>query len=200
MVVLNPDVASSLGDAQDGPAYFDDIEVLEGPDLDNLVTVYSENFNALTPGDLPGQNGWVIDNALPSGTSPGQVLADPTGGGQGLVARLDADGNGSGWQGISVDIPDATGTIRVVRWKQWRTDLKDNLWIDTSPGFSFADSWLIEWDSSETISHKGFNDSDNVPLTKGVWQTVTITYDSFRGTVSRIRKGRLQLRRREQRS
>lgn len=183
MVVLNADQAASLGDAEDGPAYFDDIEVLEGPDLNTLTTVFSENFEALNLGDLPGQNGWVIDNLAPSGVTPGQVVSDPTGGGQGKVAALDAAGNGGGWQGISRDVPDATGIVRVVRWKQWRTDLKDNLWIDTSPNFTFSGSWLIEWDSSETISHKGFSDSDNVPLTKGEWQTVSVIYDGLNVTI-----------------
>ncbi|MCB9854524.1 MAG: PQQ-binding-like beta-propeller repeat protein [Phycisphaerales bacterium] len=182
VVVMNLDASASVLGAEDGPAYIDDIEVLEGPDLDNLVSVFSEDFEAYTNGVIPGQGGWLNDSAPPSGDTPPVVADDPTGGGNGKILLIDANGNNSGWQGATIPLPTpATGDYRVIRWRQYREDLKDNLWIDSSPGASFSDSWLIEWDSSGTLSHKGFNDSDAVALIADQWQTVSIIYGG--GTV-----------------
>ncbi|MCA9255801.1 MAG: PQQ-binding-like beta-propeller repeat protein, partial [Phycisphaerales bacterium] len=177
VVVLDLDTALSSLAAEDGPAYIDDIEVLEGPDMMSLTTVFSEDFETYTNGPLPGQGGWLDDSVAPSGDTPADVVDDPTGGGQGKVMELDANGGNGGWQGATIPLAaPATGAYRVVRWRQYRDDLKDNLWTDSSPNASFSASWQVQWDASGTMSHTGFNDSDAVPVTKDIWQTVTITY------------------------
>ncbi|MGE0478871.1 MAG: hypothetical protein AB7Q17_00235 [Phycisphaerae bacterium] len=178
VVVLNLDNAVV---AEDGPAYFDDILIEEGPGGGPYTTVFSENFNGLSAGDLPGQGGWELDNAAPSGVTPAQLLSDPTSSGQGLVAALDAAGNGGGWQGFFHGFADTTADEVVVTWKQYRTDLTDNLWPYYGDVVNdFAGGWSFEWDQNGKILPYHFVDNGGgVNMAANIWQTISIKFSNI---------------------
>ncbi len=164
---------------EDGPVYLDDIIVEEGPIGGPYNTLFSEDFEGLSLGDLPGQGGWELDNAAPSGVTPAQLINDPNAV-QGKVAALDAAGNGSGWQGVYHNYTDSTADEVVIRWKQWRSDLTDNIWPyygDAVNDFG-TNAWHIEWDSNLRVNAYQFavGGTQSAPLTAGVWEEVVLTY------------------------
>lgn len=178
VVALNLDEAVV---AEDGPAYIDDVQIQQGPGGGPYVALFSDNFNAYTVGTLAPQGGWETDNQAPSGVAPAQVIDDPTGGGQGRVVALDADGNGGGWQGIFHGFADSTQDEVIISWKQYRTDLTDNMW----PYFGdivndFAEGWAFEWDQNGKILPYHFVDAGGgVNLSANIWQTVSIKFSNL---------------------
>lgn len=178
VVVLNVDTAVV---AEDGPAYFDDILIEEGPGGGPYTTVFSENFNGLSAGDLPGQGGWELDNAAPSGVTPAQLLSDPTSSGQGLVAELDAAGNAGGWQGFFHGFTDTTADEVVITWKQYRTDLTDNLWPYYGDVVNdFGGGWSFEWDQNTKVLPYHFVDNGGgVNMAANIWQTISIKFSNI---------------------
>jgi hypothetical protein len=177
-------VLANLAEAQAGPfddgaMYVDDIEIYDGNTL-----VYSTNFNSYTDGPVAGQDGWVHDNAAPSGddiTNPVVVLDDPTGSGQGKVISLNAAGVNGGWVGAFRDIADTTQSTARIRFKQWRAQTSENVWFafgNAPNDFNDFNGWGIQWDSSRKIHPWHFDDGGSaMPVAAGVWQTIEITYD-----------------------
>ncbi len=186
VVVLNLDTAT--GTPEDGPMYVDDVEVLQGPDVNNLTPVFTDNFDALALGDLPGQNNWEDDRASPSGDAgPVQVIVDPTDPNN-QVIEVDAAGTGGGWHGAFRNFPNTTGNVVVIRWRQWRADVTDNHW----PYFGdfvndFGAAWTLGWDVNGKYFAYHFEDNmdgtASVLQEAGVWETVQFTYDFINFTV-----------------
>ncbi|MFQ5654370.1 MAG: hypothetical protein ACE5GW_06535, partial [Planctomycetota bacterium] len=168
---------------EDGPLYVDDIAILEGPDPASVTAVFEEDFEGLLPGDLGGQNGWEDDLLPPAGNAgPVQVADDPTGSGQGLVAAFDAEGSSGGWQGAFRNFPDTTESAVVIRYRQHRADLSDNLW----PYFGdlvgdFSEGWTLAWDITGAYFPYHFlgTASSVVAQERGIWQLVTFTYENL---------------------
>ncbi len=186
VVVLNLSQATT-GPFEDGPMYVDDVEVLQGPDPNNLTPVFTEDFDALALGDLPGQNGWEDDRASPSGDGgPVQVVTDPTDPNN-QVMVLDALGTNGGWQGVFHNFPDTTDNIVVIRWRQWRADTTDNVW----PYFGdfvndFSAAWTLGWDITGKYFAYHFDDPNgtgSVLQEAGQWETVEFVYDFVNFTV-----------------
>ncbi|HWL92596.1 MAG TPA: hypothetical protein VNT79_03605, partial [Phycisphaerae bacterium] len=169
-------------EGEDGPIYIDDISVRQGPDEGNTTPVFSEDFEALVAGNLPGQAGWVSDNVLPGGVSPTLLVDDPAASGQGLVARIDAAGNDGGWQGVFHDFADTTEDVVIISWKQYRADLTDDVWAYFGNAANdLSGGWLFGWDSSTPSPayfpyHFAGDASAMAPQATGLWQTVTVTY------------------------
>lgn len=143
-------------------------------------------FEGFALGDLPGQFGWVADNAdgddggTPVPYPPVQVVADPTGAGRGNVLEFNPGGTFGGWQGAAVGYGPNTEPIVTVQWDQWRADTNDNVWL--ADAIAFDGWWSIQWDTNASIHTVGF--SDGLALTTGVWQTIQYTFDFDADTVT----------------
>jgi hypothetical protein len=74
-----------------------------------------------------------------------------------------------------------------VRWKQWRADTGDNVWIDFGavPN-EFTGTWYFQWDQNARMYHQqaGGPAANSVPIVAGIWQQVTLTYDLSAGSVT----------------
>ncbi len=173
--------------AEDGPIWIDNLTVMEGPDTNNLTTIFSENFEGMTLGDLTGQNGWEEDNEPADSLDPRypgapQVVLDPEDP-DNQVMRLDALGNGGdpNWNGAFHDFPDSTADTVVIQWSQFRETLQDNVWPYFGGGINnFDEGWTLEWDATLAIFPYHFaNPTGNeaLALDTGLWQRVTITYE-----------------------
>jgi len=136
-------------------------------------------FEGFAQATIVGQDGWAQDTVDPDPgdgivyTDP-DIIADPTGGGMGNVARWDApDGTTGGWVGAARAFgPSGAGTV-TVEWDQYRTDLGDNVWM--ADMIDFSGWWAIQWDTSAAIHAETFGPS--TPLTAGQWQHVEYTFD-----------------------
>lgn len=142
------------------------------------VLYSSGGFEGFIIGDMPGQDGWMVDTS--GGYDPVQILLDPTGSGMGNVACFDPPGIAGGWQGVEIDFGPGAGMPVIVEWDQWRADLNDNLWY--ADDSSFLGWWGIQWDQSGAAHAETFGPS--VPLTAGIWQHVTYTFDFGASTVT----------------
>ncbi len=200
--VTNGTLIDSCEDFNDGPAYIDNLVITGGPDpaTQNIVHVDVAGFEGYTVGDLPGQANtggsgsvtWVTDNQAPSGITPVQVVADPTGSGMGNVIMLDADKGCGGWHGIFAQLAAAASDAVVnIKWKQWRADVDDNLHVADHP--DFAAWYAVQQDTVGGIWAKTFGphylcgtttETPAVPLTPGVWQEVRYEFDNEFGIVS----------------
>lgn len=138
----------------------------------------SGGFESFGLGNMPGQNGWIEDTS--GGYDPVQIVLDPTGSGMGNVASFDPPGVAGGWQGVEIDFGPGAGMPVIVEWDQWRADLNDNFWM--ADDSSFAGWWAIQWDTSLGIHAETFGPS--VPLTAGLWQHITYTFDFGAGQVT----------------
>lgn len=138
----------------------------------------SLGFEGFSLGDMPGQDGWIVDTSGDYG--PVQIVLDPTGAGMGNVALFDPPGTAGGWQGVEIDVGPLSGNTVTVEWDQWRADLNDNVWM--ADDASFGGWWAIQWDTSLGIHAETFG--GRVLLTAGVWQHVTYTFDFAGGTVT----------------
>jgi hypothetical protein len=193
-------VALNLGKAtagpfEDGPAYIDDIEILQGADANSATPIFSEDFDSLSLGLLPGQAGWQDDRLAPAGGDPNdpnqavEVIIDPTDpNGVNQVMELDALGTSGGWDGVFHDVaPDANGPVVVIQWRQWRPDRTDNIWPYFGDAVNdFGAAWTLGWDLTLKYFPYHFDDPNgtaSVIQDKGVWETVQFTYDFFNFTV-----------------
>lgn len=146
--------------AEDGPMYIDDIKVYQGPDIDHLTLVWSDDFEAYPEGDLPPASGWVSLHGV--GEPAPQVVEDPTCGGQGKVLELDpvglADPNDPNrYCGAYHAFAQTTGDVIVTRYKQWMQDtseIYEVMWgadpNDHTRGFAYGNDWntrrcTLEW-------------------------------------------------------
>jgi hypothetical protein len=178
VVVLNLDEAVV---SEDGPAYIDDVLIQQGPNGGPYTTVFSDDFNTYTVGDLPPQGGWELDNQAPSGVVPAQLIDDPTASGQGRVVQLDAQGNGGGFNGMYHNFADSTQDEVVITWKQYRTDLTDNMWpyYGNAPN-DFAEGWSFQWDQNQKMHPYHFVDNSGaVTMAPDIWQTITVKFSSI---------------------
>jgi len=151
----------------------------------NPNTLYnSAGFEGFASGAVAGQDGWTQDNSDPNDavTYPDpDVIADPTGGGMGNVVRFDPlDGAAGGWSGIARAYGPSSQGIVTIEWDQYRIDTGDNFWV--ADEVSFAGWWAIQWDLSGAAHAETFGPS--VPLTTGVWQHITYTFDFAAHTVT----------------
>lgn len=194
---LNSGLCSEI---EDGPAYIDDIMITGGPDpgTQNVTHLDVAGFESYAAGTLAGQAGnpggtgtvtWADHSGAPN-TGPVQVIADPTGGGKGKVIKLDAQASCNGFMGVSGALAAAaTDNVVNVKWKQYRVDTTDNLWVADHPD---RGRWAaIEWDTSG-ITPQGFTTFQcgttttipAHPLTPGVWQDIRYEIDLEFGIVS----------------
>ncbi|MBU0640294.1 MAG: hypothetical protein KKB50_15620 [Planctomycetes bacterium] len=170
--------------AEDGPLYIDDIEVYQGPDLDNLTLVWSEDFEGYSAGSPPGGS-WMT---LYGYEQPEPIVVDdPTGGGHGKVLELDPvappdpdDPNNVWGHGAYHPLTQTTGNVIVTKYKQWMQDTSEVyevMWgsdeTDYTRGFAYGNDWdsrrcTLEW-----------LDSWNQPnyQVDQVWEDVVYTYD-----------------------
>jgi len=178
--------------AEDGPLYIDDVEVYQGPDVDHLTLVYSEDFEAYAEGELPPASGW---ESLYGYEQPAPVVAtDPTGAGHGKVLVLDPvappDPNDpDNWWGHGVHhaFTPTTQNVIVTRYKQWMQDtseIYEVMWgqdpNDYSRGFAYGSEWdsrrcTLEW--LEEWSQPNYQIDQE-------WEDVMYAYDLGTGTAS----------------
>ena len=111
--------------APDGPTYIDNIEVWQGPDVDNLTLVWSEDFEGYAADSPPGGS-WETIFGAPQ-VAP-LVRDDPTGEGNGKVLELDpAQAYDPDWTGHGVYHPfvQTISDVIVTRYKQFREDTSE---------------------------------------------------------------------------
>ncbi len=191
-------VLVDLADAQipntdDGPAYFDNLRIYSGTDYNDAINnglVFSEDFETgfpTVPGPVAQKTGWA-DVSRPLASGPPLVVADPTGGGNGNVLKLDPFGNqflpaqGQGAEvALPVTAPVGSDTTVVVRFRQFRTDLKDNIYagypamVDPLDGSLYSDRGVFEWDGDGRI-RTSVGWAQNAAMTAGVWEDVELVY------------------------
>jgi len=187
------------GELDDGPVYIDNFKVTSGDTGIENVVFDADGFTGYTLGELAGQENtaaggtgtgtWENDNSGPSGATNVQVVVDPTGGGMGLVIKMDASGGCGGWQGITVPFAaETTDNIVVISWDQYMTHTSENLWVADNP--DFARFWAIaNWDSAFPTAPRGgaaarHFDGTKVPTTSGVWQHVEYRLDKVLAEVT----------------
>jgi len=168
--------------AEDGPTYVDEIEVYQGPDVNNLTLVWSDDFEAYDEGPLPPASGWV--NIVDPEQSAPVVVEDPTGEGHGKVLALDpvrpSDPNAVEGHGAYHPFTQTTGNVVVTRYKQWRQDTSEVYEVmwgqdpnDHTRGFAYThdgDSRIctIEW--LEAWSQPNYQVDER-------WEDVVFTYN-----------------------
>ena len=170
--------------AEDGPLYVDEIEVYQGPDINNLTLVWSDDFEAYPEGEEPPPP-WVSsggDQSVP------MVVDDPTGEGQGKVLLFDptSDPN-SAPPSAYHPFAQTTGNVVVTRYKQWMQDTSEVYEVmwgqdpnDYTRGFAYGN----DWDSRRcTIEWLGNWDQPNYQVDQR-WEDVLYTYDFSAGTAS----------------
>jgi hypothetical protein len=125
-------------------------------------------FEAFTPGDVDGQDGWEVV----SGDGPHAIVDDPTGGGMGQVVMLDAIDGTDERIGIQrlIDTPVTTGTV-IYEWDQYREDLGDNVWI--CDDLDYDGWWAVQWEFSDphTTSAAGWP-GPGAEIHASVWEHV----------------------------
>jgi hypothetical protein len=169
----------------------DDIDGDDDVDLADLAMLLGEygcmpvesalydtaGFEAFSPGDLNGQDGWeaVIGAGLH------QIIADPTASGMGQVLELDAAFTDDliAVQRL-LDAP-VTDNIIVYEWDQYRPDLDENIWM--CDDYNYDGWWSLQWDQTLDIV-PGPIWGGGIPLTAGVWQHIRFDLDLTNGSAS----------------
>ena len=186
--VIMCDLDDRTDPAEDGPMYIDDIEVYQGPDINNLTLVWSEDFETYPEGELPPASGWI---SLYSGSQPAPwVVNDPTCGDQGKVLKLDPiapDPNDPNSQGAYHPFTQTVGNVVVTRYKQWMQDTSEVYEVmwgadpnDYTRGFAYGNDWdsrrctLEWWEAWNTPNYQ----------IDQVWEEVKYTYDFSTNTAS----------------
>ena len=170
----------------DAGVYIDDIEVLDGPDFDNLTLEFGENFDGggWSTGPAVGQDPLWYDGGTVGPAVP-QIVEDssnPNLAPQGLMLYLDPVNEGdfpaAKWYfpyPVGIDLGN---NVVVIRWKQFRPDLNDDLWI--APGDA-GWGWQDDLDGYlYPIGPGGTN--PRAQLTAGQWQTVELHIDQIGAT------------------
>jgi len=185
IVMLDMKEATEPLVVDDGPAYIDDVEILDGPDFQNLILRHQENFDGNSGfiwqvGNATTQNpNWVDGGTF--GVAVPEIVQDPTGSNHGLVLKLDPLNEGE-WPAI-LFLFDEVGlgngqNVAVIRWKQYRVDLLDDLWIN--PG-DLPWGWQDDQDGYLYPIGPGGN-NPRAKLAAGVWETVELWIDQVNQT------------------
>jgi len=170
--------------AEDGPMYIDEIEVYQGPDINNLTLVWSDDFEAYPEGELPPP--WVSLYGYEQ--SAPVVVEDPTGEGQGKVLELDPiappdpdDPNNVWGHGAYHPFAQTVGNVVVTKYKQWMQDTSEVyevMWgqdeSDYTRGFAYGNDWdsrrcTLEW--LESWNQPNYQVDQR-------WEDVVYTYDT----------------------
>ena len=182
----------------DGPCYIDNIELYEGTDYASAIgagPVFAENFQTgfnQVPGRVDQKSTWTDISGAEGGFAT--VVNDPTGGGHGIVMKLDPNGNqylADQNQGAEVTLPRAipnlpTKTYAVIRWQQWRADLYDNVTAGSpvfhdANGYTTAHSGVFEWDGAGDPNSQNMytyeTGSESILMHAGAWQQVELRCD-----------------------
>lgn len=188
-----------IPNTDDGPAYFDDLEVRVGPDVATALAstpILTETFESATdfptvPGPVAQSPRWTNDSGVDASGAP-TVMADPTPRASGKVLMLNPFGNkflpSETWQatiGLPATIPDQiTNYAVVLKWKQWRTDLTDNVAIETD-----LQDGVFQWDQIDNGCRRVYTDfgwATSACLTVGPsspgapqygWDEIEVRYD-----------------------
>jgi len=192
--IMMCDLDDRADPAEDGPLYIDEIEVYEGPDVDHLLLVYSEDFEAYSEGELPPASGWV---SLYGHEQPApQVVSDPTGEGHGMVLALDPvappdpdDPNNTWGHGVYHAFAQTTGSVVVTKYKQWMqdtTEIYEIMWganeTDYTRGFAYGEVWYSRRCTLEWL--EAWN-QPNYQIDRR-WEDVMYTYD-FPATTASVK-------------
>jgi hypothetical protein len=170
--------------AEDGPMYIDDIEVYQGPDIDHLTLVWSEDFEAYSAGSPPGGS-WVTLYGYEQ--SEPVVVDDPTGGGQGKVLALDPvappdpnDPSNVWGHGAYHPFTQTTDNVVVTRYRQWMQDtseIYEVMWGADQNDYTRGYAYGNDWDSRRcVIDWLGDWDQPNYQVDQR-WEDVMYTYD-----------------------
>ena len=131
IVLVDLSDATEVVEVDDAGAYIDDIEVLSGADFDNLVVEFGEDFETWSIGDATTQEPLWTDGGTAGDVKP-QIVEEP---GipdlapQGKMLFLDPMFEGD-FPAISFLFPwEPLNNVVVLRWKQYRPDLLDDLWL-----------------------------------------------------------------------
>jgi len=163
----------------DGPWFVDNIVIQE-----NGATVFSEDFEAFSPGDpvMISPRWTEIGPGNPAHT-PIVVIKDGS-----QVVELDAQGNAGNNEWIQAALgatcPTVPGALVTVEFDQYRVDLTDNAWPSLSGVFG-----MLEWDGCGCAYSFVNPDSwynQGAALSAGRWQHVLWTVD-FAAKVMDIR-------------
>ncbi len=176
--------------AEDGPTYIDEIEVYQGPDVDHLTLVWSDDFEAYPEGELPPP--WVSLYGYEQ--SAPVVVEDPTGEGQGKVLELDPiappdpdDPNNVWGHGAYHPFAQTVGNVVVTKYKQWMQDsseVYEVMWGRDESDYTRGYAYGNDWDSRRcAIDWLGDWDQPNYQVDQR-WEDVLYTYDFSAGTAS----------------
>jgi hypothetical protein len=178
-VVLLDMAGAVVPSTEDGPLWVDELEVFSGTDYEDAIgggALYADDFESYTEGDpvgsLPGWTDLSSGEPLPLP----KIVQSSDGGGK--VLEFDAFGNNFENQAAAeVALPesipdfDSGDDFVVLRWRQWRPDLTDNVTTATD-----TQDATFQWDlSGEIYTTRNF--SQHAPLTAGAWQTIEVRYN-----------------------
>ena len=170
---------------EDGPLYIDSVEVYQGPDVDHLTLVWSDNFDSYPEGELPSGSGWV--GLYDYEQSAPVIVEDPTGEGHGKVLKLDPiappdpnDPSNYWGQGAYHPFAQTAGNVVVTRYKQWMQDtseIYEIMWGENENDFTRGYAYGNDWDSRRcAIEWRGDWDQPNYQIDQK-WEDVAYTYD-----------------------